>query len=163
MTESTPPDDGRASLSTNTSSDAKGKHLANSFSFFSTELVDCVLRVVSRNDLTFKRCFVWVEIRPPAIGHWKYIICVLQWTTTNGTNQVGHLSKTPLNLLKIHEIGSVDTFKSKQQHYDQIRHLWPPYQKLLGLSHFSWLSHSPVGHCTDKCTMSCLKLERPLS
>ncbi len=32
--------------------------------------------------------------------------------------QVGHLSKTPLNLLEIHEIGSVDTFESKQQNYD---------------------------------------------
>ncbi len=62
--------------------------------------------------------------------------------------QVRHLSKTPLNLLKIHEIGSVDTFESKQQNYDQIWHMWPPYQILLGLSHLSWLSHSPVRHCT---------------
>ncbi len=46
-------------------------------------------------------------------------------------NQVGHLSKTPLNLLEIHEIGSVDTFESKQQNYDQIWHMWPVYQKLL--------------------------------
>ncbi len=30
-------------------------------------------------------------------------------------NQVGHLSKMPLNLLQIHEIVSVDTFESKQQ------------------------------------------------
>ncbi len=35
-------------------------------------------------------------------------------------NQVGHLSKTHLNLLEIHLIGVVDTFKSKQQNYDQI-------------------------------------------
>ncbi len=28
-------------------------------------------------------------------------------------NQVGHLSKTPLNLLEIHEIGPVDTSESK--------------------------------------------------
>ncbi len=35
-------------------------------------------------------------------------------------NQVGHLSKTPLNLLEIHKSGSVDTFESKQQNYDQI-------------------------------------------
>ncbi len=35
-------------------------------------------------------------------------------------NQVGHLSKTPLNLFEIHEIGSVDTFESKQQNYSQI-------------------------------------------
>ncbi len=35
-------------------------------------------------------------------------------------NQVGHLSKTPLNLLEIHEIGLVDTFESQQQNYDQI-------------------------------------------
>ncbi len=32
-------------------------------------------------------------------------------------NQVGHLSKTPLNLLEIHKIGSVDTSESKQQTY----------------------------------------------
>ncbi len=30
-------------------------------------------------------------------------------------NQVGHLSKTPLNLLEIHKIVSVDTSESKQQ------------------------------------------------
>ncbi len=35
-------------------------------------------------------------------------------------NQVGHLSKSPLNLLEIHEFGSVDTFECKQQNYDQI-------------------------------------------
>ncbi len=35
-------------------------------------------------------------------------------------NKVGHLSKTPLNLLEIHEIGSVDTSESIQQNYDQI-------------------------------------------
>ncbi len=35
-------------------------------------------------------------------------------------NQVGHLSKTPLKNLKIHEIGSVDKFESKQQNYDHI-------------------------------------------
>ncbi len=35
-------------------------------------------------------------------------------------NQVGHLSKTPLNLLEIHTIGSIDTSESKQQNYDQI-------------------------------------------
>ncbi len=31
-----------------------------------------------------------------------------------------HLSKTPLNLLEIHEIGSVDTSESKQENNDQI-------------------------------------------
>ncbi len=35
-------------------------------------------------------------------------------------NQVGHLSKTHLNLLEIPEIGSVDTSESKQQNYHQI-------------------------------------------
>ncbi len=35
-------------------------------------------------------------------------------------NQVGHLSKTPLNFIEIHEIGSVDTSESKQQRYNQI-------------------------------------------
>ncbi len=33
-------------------------------------------------------------------------------------NQMGHLSKTPLNSLEIQEIGSVDTSESKQQNYD---------------------------------------------
>ncbi len=35
-------------------------------------------------------------------------------------NQVGHLSKTHLNVLEIQEIGSVDTSESKQQNYNQI-------------------------------------------
>ncbi len=38
-------------------------------------------------------------------------------------NQVGHLSKTHLNLLEIPEIGPVDTSESKQQNYDQIWHM----------------------------------------
>ncbi len=33
-------------------------------------------------------------------------------------NQVGHLSKTLLNLLEIHGIGLVDISESKQQNYD---------------------------------------------
>ncbi len=35
-------------------------------------------------------------------------------------NQVGHSSKTLLNLLEIHEIGQVDTSESKKQNYDQM-------------------------------------------
>ncbi len=35
-------------------------------------------------------------------------------------NQVGHLSKNPLNLLKIHQIGQLDTSESKQQNFNQI-------------------------------------------
>ncbi len=35
-------------------------------------------------------------------------------------NQVGHLSKAPLNVLEINEIGSVDTSESNQQNYYQI-------------------------------------------
>ncbi len=38
----------------------------------------------------------------------------------DNVNQVGHISKTPLNLLEIHELGSVDTSESKEQKYDQI-------------------------------------------
>ncbi len=34
--------------------------------------------------------------------------------------QVGHLSKTPLNLIKIHKISPVNTSESKQQNYNQI-------------------------------------------
>ncbi len=71
--------------------------------------------------------------------------CTVDNRQMGHVNLVGHLSKTPLNCLKIHEIGSVDTFASKQQNYDQIWHLWPPYQKLFVLSHFSWLSQSPSG------------------
>ncbi len=59
---------------------------------------------------------------------------------------MGHLSKPPLNLLEIHEIGPVDTSESKQQNYNQIWHLYLTYQRLLGLSHVSW--HSPVVDCT---------------
>ncbi len=62
-------------------------------------------------------------------------------------NQLGHISKTPLSLLEIHEISAVDTSKSKEQNSDQIWHMQPPYQKLLGLSHISWLSHSPIVDC----------------
>ncbi len=32
--------------------------------------------------------------------------------------QVGHLSKPPLNLFEIHEIGEIDTSVSKLQNYD---------------------------------------------
>ncbi len=32
-------------------------------------------------------------------------------------NQVGHLTKTHLNLIENHEIGSLDTSESKQKHY----------------------------------------------
>ncbi len=35
-------------------------------------------------------------------------------------NQVGHLSKTPLNLLEIYEIGSVVNTSELQQNYNQI-------------------------------------------
>ncbi len=38
-------------------------------------------------------------------------------------NQVGHLPKTHLNLLEIHEIGPVDTSESNQCNYDQIWHM----------------------------------------
>ncbi len=59
-------------------------------------------------------------------------------------NQVGHLSAAPLNLLEISEVGPVDASGSGQQNCDQVWRVWPPYQDLLGLSHVSWLSHSPV-------------------
>ncbi len=39
-------------------------------------------------------------------------------------NQLRNLSKTPLNMLEIHEIGSVDTSQSKQQNCDQICNLY---------------------------------------
>ncbi len=35
-------------------------------------------------------------------------------------NQMGHLSKTYLNLLEIHEIGPVDTYESKQHNSDRM-------------------------------------------
>ncbi len=43
-----------------------------------------------------------------------------KWFATVDDRQVGRLSKTPLNLLEIHEIGSVDTSVSKLQNCDQI-------------------------------------------
>ncbi len=46
-----------------------------------------------------------------------YVKMPLDWCTVDDC-QVGHLSKTPLNLLEIHEIGPVDTSESKQQNYD---------------------------------------------
>ncbi len=50
------------------------------------------------------------------------LILVLLYTVDDlqvgHVNQVGHLSKTPLNLLEIHRIGSVDTSESKQQNFD---------------------------------------------
>ncbi len=38
------------------------------------------------------------------------MICTVDDRQMGHVTQVGHLSKTPLNLLEIHEIGSVDTF-----------------------------------------------------
>ncbi len=45
-------------------------------------------------------------------------MCTVDDRQIGHVNQVGHLSKTTLNLLEIHEIGSVDTSESKQQNYD---------------------------------------------
>ncbi len=44
--------------------------------------------------------------------------CTVDDQQVGHVNQVGHLSKTPLNLLEIHGIGPVDTSESKQQNYD---------------------------------------------
>ncbi len=46
--------------------------------------------------------------------------CTVDDQQVGHVNQVGHLSKTPLNLLEIHELGPVDASDSKQQNYDQI-------------------------------------------
>ncbi len=86
---------------------------------------------------------MWIEIS-------SFSLQVISWYTVDDrqmghVNQVGHLSKTPLNLLEIHEIGSVEACDS-----NQIWHLWPPYQKLLGLFHFSWQFHSPDMDCNTK-------------
>ncbi len=40
--------------------------------------------------------------------------CTVDNRQMGHVNQVGHLSKTPLSLLEIHEIGPVDTSESKQ-------------------------------------------------
>ncbi len=47
-------------------------------------------------------------------------ICTVDDSQMGHGSQVEHLSKTHLNLLEIHKIGSVDTFESKQQIYNQI-------------------------------------------
>ncbi len=74
--------------------------------------------------------------------------------------QVGHLTNVLLNLLEIHEIGSVDTSESKQQNYDQIWHMWAPYQKLLGCptsvdcpTHLAW---TVLGTLHQFCTVETL-------
>ncbi len=46
-----------------------------------------------------------------------------RWPQEGHVNEVGHLSKTYLNLLEIHEIALVDIFESKQQNYVQIWHM----------------------------------------
>ncbi len=62
--------------------------------------------LVAESDTAIVRlCATWYTVDDMQTGH---------------VNQVGHLSKTPLNLLEIHEIGSVDTFEFKQQNCDQI-------------------------------------------
>ncbi len=49
------------------------------------------------------------------------LYCIYSGRPANETRQPSeHLSKIPLNLLEIHEIGSVGTSESKQQKYDQI-------------------------------------------
>ncbi len=60
---------------------------------------------------------------------WLLIFFSTNWVSTvddasvGHVNQVGHLSKTPLNLLEIHEFGPVDTSESKQQNRNQIWHM----------------------------------------
>ncbi len=51
---------------------------------------------------------------------WLHLEATVDDSQMGHINQVGHLSKTPLNLLEIHDIGSVGTSESKQQNYDQI-------------------------------------------
>ncbi len=46
--------------------------------------------------------------------------CTVDDRQMGHVNQVGHLSKTPLNLIEIHEICAEDTSESKQQNYDHI-------------------------------------------
>ncbi len=55
---------------------------------------------------------------------WDSFIKICEYITVDDremghVNKVGHLSETLLNLLETHKIGSVDTFESKQQNYDQ--------------------------------------------
>ncbi len=54
------------------------------------------------------------------VSHLLVVYYTLEDRQMGHFNQVGHLSKTPLILLEIHEIGLVDTSESKQQKYDQI-------------------------------------------
>ncbi len=55
---------------------------------------------------------------PYAAGY--SIVCTVHDRQMGHVNQVSHLSKAPLNLLEIHEIGPVDTSESIQQNYDEI-------------------------------------------
>ncbi len=54
------------------------------------------------------------------VSLWIYTTYTVDDRQMGHVNQVEHLSKTPLNWLEIHEIGSVDTSESKQHNCDQI-------------------------------------------
>ncbi len=61
----------------------------------------------SYQDLTWMVRISLSKIRPCSVQ------CTVDDRQVGHVNQVGHLSKTPLNLLEIHEIGSVETSESK--------------------------------------------------
>ncbi len=50
----------------------------------------------------------------------QMIVCTVDDKQVGHVNQMGYLSKTPLNLLEIHAIGPVDISESKQQNYNQM-------------------------------------------
>ncbi len=101
--------------------------------------------------LTISRHAAWYNTIPHAFFTWNVwdIFCDIYNTRlVSGTRQPsGTPPKRHLNLLEIHEIGPLDTSESKQRNYYQIWHMYRLYQQLLGLSHVSWLSPSPVVDC----------------
>ncbi len=49
--------------------------------------------------------------------------CTVDDRQMGHVNQVSHLSKTPLNLLEIHEISAVDTSEYKQQNITHVTYI----------------------------------------
>ncbi len=64
--------------------------------------------------------YLLIVVKPPIKSFLMNLSTTVHYRQMGHVNQVGHLSKAPLNLLEIHENDSVDTSKPKQQNYNQI-------------------------------------------
>ncbi len=79
-----------------------------------------VLAAIPLNVYKLRKLGFAIFFCSPSKNHNPGISATVDDRQMGHVNQVGHLSKTHLHLSEIHEIGSVDTFESKQQNYDQI-------------------------------------------